>query len=344
MFECKTCNAYFADKERLNRHREEAGHFYCTGCRNNRLSLDEYKKHRNTCAQPIGRDRNNGDQVVPAGRGGNVAAMGIGGMDVRMLQQALQSVNLGAAAGNGQVAAASSSSSTIVFKMEQKEQNVDAAAAGRPMERPLEVFVLLDTSGSMAGEKIRRAHEGIKELLDELRPFDRVTVLFFDSKVTELGQRRMRPEDAKRALSEQPRCGGSTALFEAIKTAVNDMQDIKKERRPGPRAVIELVILSDGEDTVTPASDLERVGRETRERLAKPGLRDFNCIFLAVGNEAQNTCKTHGFDKIKHVHLESVDNSGDAIKRAFKKVVERIHNTIQQMTLVVHREHRAERR
>ncbi len=61
---------------------------------------------------------------------------------------------------------------------------VDLAAAARPEDAEIGVNlgVLLDTSGSMAGEPIEQARAAVHALVDQLRPIDRLTLVTFDSR------------------------------------------------------------------------------------------------------------------------------------------------------------------
>ena len=55
-----------------------------------------------------------------------------------------------------------------------------AAAAARPR---LNLSLVLDRSGSMAGEKLSRALEAARHCVDQLLPSDRVSVVTFDDEV-----------------------------------------------------------------------------------------------------------------------------------------------------------------
>jgi Ca-activated chloride channel family protein len=68
-------------------------------------------------------------------------------------------------------------STTMVVK-------IDLEAAARPEDATIGVNLglLLDTSGSMAGEPIEQARAAVHALVDELRPIDRITIVTFDSR------------------------------------------------------------------------------------------------------------------------------------------------------------------
>lgn len=54
------------------------------------------------------------------------------------------------------------------------------AVDGETRRRPVALAVVLDTSGSMAGEKIRAAQDAVRQLLGRMQPQDRVSVVAYD--------------------------------------------------------------------------------------------------------------------------------------------------------------------
>lgn len=66
---------------------------------------------------------------------------------------------------------------TMVVRLE-----VAAAARSEDAEIGVNLGLLLDTSGSMAGEPIEQARAAVHTLVDQLRPHDRLTVVTFDSR------------------------------------------------------------------------------------------------------------------------------------------------------------------
>jgi len=61
---------------------------------------------------------------------------------------------------------------------------VDVESASEHLERPpLDLAIVLDRSGSMAGEKIRFAHEAIFQVIDRLLPTDQLALVAYDDTV-----------------------------------------------------------------------------------------------------------------------------------------------------------------
>jgi len=120
-----------------------------------------------------------------------------------------------------------------------------------PGERPpVNVAIVLDKSGSMAGEKIDRAKDAAIMVLDRLNPRDVVSVIAYDTTVSVLVPAtkvsdRETITDAIRRL----RAGGNTALFAGVsKGAAEVRKFLDKER------VNRVVLLSDGLANVGPSA------------------------------------------------------------------------------------------
>ena len=123
---------------------------------------------------------------------------------------------------------------------------------------PVSLGIVLDTSGSMDGEKMQAARRALERFLfDLLGPEDEVFLLRFDSRPDLLqGWTTDRSLLASRLRYVQPR--GSTTLYDAIAEAV----PIAASGRHRKKA---LLIISDGNDTssYTRIDDLKKMIRET---------------------------------------------------------------------------------
>ena len=123
---------------------------------------------------------------------------------------------------------------------------------------PVSVGIVLDTSGSMAGDKMAAARMALNRfLLDLLGPEDEVFLYRFDSNpelVHEWTTDRRRVSAALNRI--QPR--GGTAMYDALAEAIPLVQAGKHRKKA-------LVIISDGNDTSsrTAIEDLKQQIRET---------------------------------------------------------------------------------
>jgi VWFA-related protein len=123
---------------------------------------------------------------------------------------------------------------------------------------PVSLGIVLDTSGSMSGEKIMAARQALQHFLfDLLGPEDEVFLYRFDSRPERLsGWTTDRERIASEIRRIQPR--GSTTLYDAIAEAV-PLAATGKHRKKA------LLIISDGNDTTsyTRITELKRMIHES---------------------------------------------------------------------------------
>jgi Ca-activated chloride channel family protein len=122
---------------------------------------------------------------------------------------------------------------------------------------PVSLGIVLDTSGSMAGDKIVKARSAISRFLDQLAANDEVFVYRFANNV-ELVQDWTTNRDAVNARVRRLNAVGGTAMYDALVEAV----PVAQGGRHGKKAI---VLISDGNDTNSDADtgDVRRVVRET---------------------------------------------------------------------------------
>jgi len=122
---------------------------------------------------------------------------------------------------------------------------------------PVSLGIVLDTSGSMEGEKIVSARRALERfLVDLLDPADEVFLYRFSDQPI-LVQEWTSPRELSRALGQiRPR--GGTALYDAVAEAVPLAQSGRHRKKA-------VVIISDGNDTssATDGDDLKDLIRET---------------------------------------------------------------------------------
>jgi len=122
---------------------------------------------------------------------------------------------------------------------------------------PVSLGIVLDTSGSMAGEKMSAAQDAVRRFLDELLGReDEVFLMRFDSRVSVLSDwTENRAAVSRMVASIRP--GGGTALYDAVSDAVPLGEQ-------GTRRKKALVLISDGNDQNS-STDAETVQRQIRE-------------------------------------------------------------------------------
>ena len=109
-----------------------------------------------------------------------------------------------------------------------------------------EIIFILDTSGSMSGEKIRQAKEALTFCLNSLNPNDKFNIIDFDDQVKSFKERLVQanPENIKNALGfvQSTEADGGTNINDALLTGL-------KQIGSGNKASF-IIFLTDGLPTV----------------------------------------------------------------------------------------------
>ena len=125
------------------------------------------------------------------------------------------------------------------------------------------VILLLDTSGSMEGDKIKQAVESTVNFVERLDPEDEVYVMTFSYDVILLpqgGSAGEVGEDLARTLLGLF-AEGNTPLYDAVCEANEFMNQLKAEHdASGERRLYGIVLLSDGDDTSSDRTENQMFG------------------------------------------------------------------------------------
>jgi len=119
------------------------------------------------------------------------------------------------------------------------------------VKKPVDVVIVVDTSGSMQGDKINTARTSLVQFIKLLDDRDRAEIILFNTDITpltdlsEVGPKRQSMLDHVSGIIE----GGNTALYDAVALAYNDMQT-----KGDPKHIRSLVVMTDGNDTTSSAS------------------------------------------------------------------------------------------
>ena len=153
------------------------------------------------------------------------------------------------------------------------------APQGRPHARvPTDVSLVIDTSGSMAGEKIDNARRAAMQLVDDLADGDIVSVVSFSDEARTIAPPTVLSTETRATLKRQifllvPT--GSTNMFDGL-----GLGESHVARAPATHAVRRVVVISDGIANVGPSSP------ESLGALAERGLRfQAQVTSLGVGND-----------------------------------------------------------
>ncbi len=122
---------------------------------------------------------------------------------------------------------------------------IGASTTGEMRQVPVYSVILIDNSGSMAGERLRYAKEAVRALLSEMGGSDAISVLSFSKKVNVV----VSPSDLKQKAGilraiETISANNVTEMHGAIKYLQNLLQSGKD-----PNRETRVILLSDGEPT-----------------------------------------------------------------------------------------------
>jgi Ca-activated chloride channel homolog len=128
---------------------------------------------------------------------------------------------------------------------------------------PLNFTLVLDRSGSMAGEKIRTMREAVKNIIDQLSSDDIISIVIFESRTQVLvpSQAVADKAELKRQV-DKIRDGGGTNLAPGLQEGLNQVKQFQKGER-----VSRIVLLTDGE-----ATDSENDSRRIADQAGGMGI------------------------------------------------------------------------
>lgn len=125
---------------------------------------------------------------------------------------------------------------------------VDLTGADLPGEerRPVNLAVLIDRSSSMSGDKLERAKEAARHLVQKLREGDALAVVQYGSEVHSLGALKATPDNRARMLSyiERISAEGATDIGAGLARARRDLSRYQPDYE-----VNRIILISDGEPT-----------------------------------------------------------------------------------------------
>lgn len=159
----------------------------------------------------------------------------VGGRDDVAVDPGL--VTLSASPDRAALAAGEAASLVVRLQLEAATRPADA-------EIPVNLGVLLDTSGSMAGEPIEQARAAVHALVDQLGPNDRLTLVTFDSRAQLVLPQTVLDDADLDALHERIddiRAEGTTDLAAGLGTLLHQLG-----ANPTPGDLDRIVIVGDG--------------------------------------------------------------------------------------------------
>lgn len=119
---------------------------------------------------------------------------------------------------------------------------------------PVAIALVLDTSGSMAGQGMADAKRAIAAMIERLSSYDRAALITFNHEVR-LAQALTGDRATLLAATQAAAAGGNTAIYDAIAAAADALRDLP----PPSRSAI--VLLTDGFDNASRISREDALAR-----------------------------------------------------------------------------------
>lgn len=191
---------------------------------------------------------------------------------------------------------------------------------------PLNIALVIDRSGSMAGDKLDRAKEAARNIVERLDRHDVFSLASFDDQVqVELPARKLGDRRAAYAAINRLQPGGSTALYAGVQAAIGQARE-----QTGHGRLSRVLLLSDGLANVGPdkPSDARDLGRDA----ARHGIT-VSTFGLGLGYDEDMLTALSGASDGNHAFIENsrdlaqiLDRElGDALAVAARDIVIEIH-------------------
>src|SRR5919197_1514030 len=152
--------------------------------------------------------------------------------------------------------------------------------------KPANVLLVLDVSGSMGEEnKLEHAKDGLKTFLRQTAPQDRIGLTTFSSSVTPIVPVRPFAENRQALTTAIERLAPQeeTAVYDAI---IDSVDKVKADA--SPELINAVVVLTDGEDTISSHSADDVVARLRQENTSEGGgVRVFTIAYGQDANQDQ---------------------------------------------------------
>jgi Ca-activated chloride channel family protein len=182
----------------------------------------------------------------------------------------------------------------------------------RDVKKPVDLMLVIDTSGSMEGSKIASARSSLVEFINLLSNRDRVGVLAFSDQLntlTPLSPLSDKREETTRRVSAIVE-GGDTRLYDATLAAYEML-----EQEGNPEHIRAVVVLSDGDDTAS-QRNLESV-------MVKAG---------DIGEEGGNAIKlftiAYGDDAATDILRQMAESSGGRLYEGDPETIDKVYAEI----------------
>lgn len=208
----------------------------------------------------------------------------------------------------------------IMDKNNPRSNYLKVALTGNPITElrekssQINISLVIDRSGSMSGEKIRKARDAALMAVDMLGSEDILSVIGYDfsAEVIVPATKLRNKDNVKRQIRQALRADGNTALFAGVSKGINEVNKFLSKNK-----VNRVILLSDGQANVGPSSTSE-LG-ELGISAAKQGIA-VTTIGLGDGYNEDLMTTLAGYSDGNHFFAQNAGDLELAFNREFKDV------------------------
>ena len=135
--------------------------------------------------------------------------------------------------------------------------SANATAEEAPAQRPRNLCMVLDHSGSMSGPKLQNLKEAVSRVIDELNPQDTLAIIIFDERAKVIvPSTQASDKEALKAAVAGIREAGGTKMSSGLTAG---LEEVRRAAQPG--TISRILLLTDGQ-TWGDAPECERLAAE----------------------------------------------------------------------------------
>ncbi len=191
---------------------------------------------------------------------------------------------------------------------------------------PLNVAVVLDKSGSMKGEKLRRAKEAAIRAIEMLHSRDIVSVISYDSVVQVIVPATKLTDiyEITKKIRRIP-ADGSTALFAGVSKGAHEVRKFLSRNK-----INRVILLSDGQANIGPSSpqELGQLGSS----LGREGI-SVTTIGLGLGYNEDLMTRLAGYSDGNHYFAQYAGDLEDIFRKEFDSALSVV---AKELIVIIH--------